>query len=267
MPTLDKVSLDITVVLGNTAMPIHQVLRLGRGAIIELDASENDEVQILANNLPVAKGAVVVQGNRIAVEVRQHRLQRLHLRQRLAHAAFAGVVRQDDQVGLALALGRLALQHRVDADAGAGQQLLPIAVGSVEPLLDFRASMRANAASTLCVAVNAPLATDIAISIALMVVGLIVAVAASLYFGYRGFVSVYRVIRRGQPDGIPPESQPSRPAGRAGRAAGRRGTPAGRRPTDRAGRPSPSIPARRSAPSSRATARRASRVTTTSRTN
>jgi flagellar motor switch protein FliN/FliY len=71
MPTLDKVSLDITVVLGDTTMPIHQVLRLGRGAIIELDASEDDEVEILANNLPVAKGAVVVQGNRIAVEVRQ----------------------------------------------------------------------------------------------------------------------------------------------------------------------------------------------------
>ena len=31
---------------------------------------------------------------------------------------------------------------------GAGQQLLPIAVGSVEPLLDFRASMRANAAES-----------------------------------------------------------------------------------------------------------------------
>ena len=31
---------------------------------------------------------------------------------------------------------------------GAGQQLLPIAVGSVEPLLDFRASMRANAADS-----------------------------------------------------------------------------------------------------------------------
>ena len=71
MPNLDSVSLDITVVLGNTAMPVHQVLRLGRGAIIELDASEDDEVAILANNLPVAKGTVVVQGNRIAVEVRQ----------------------------------------------------------------------------------------------------------------------------------------------------------------------------------------------------
>lgn len=52
-------------------MPIHQVLRLGRGAIIELDASEEDEVRILANHLSVAKGTVVVSGNRIAVEVKQ----------------------------------------------------------------------------------------------------------------------------------------------------------------------------------------------------
>ena len=71
MATLEKVAVDIAVVLGNTDMPIHQVLRLGRGAIIELDSSEDDEVRILANNLPVAKGTVVVQGNRIAVEVRE----------------------------------------------------------------------------------------------------------------------------------------------------------------------------------------------------
>jgi flagellar motor switch protein FliN/FliY len=52
-------------------MPIHQVLRLGRGAIIELDASEEDEVSILANNMPIAKGTVIVSGNKIAVEVKQ----------------------------------------------------------------------------------------------------------------------------------------------------------------------------------------------------
>ncbi len=67
--TLDKVSVDITVVLGTTIMPVHQVLRLGRGAIIELDSTEEDAVSILANDLPVAKGTVVVNGNRIAVEV------------------------------------------------------------------------------------------------------------------------------------------------------------------------------------------------------
>lgn len=67
---LDKVSVDLTVVLGTTSMPVHQVLRLGRGAIIELDATEQDEVKVLANNVPVASGAVVVNGNRIAVEVK-----------------------------------------------------------------------------------------------------------------------------------------------------------------------------------------------------
>ena len=71
MPTLDNVSIDITVVLGTTSMPVHQVLRLGRGAIIELDSSEDDEVRILANNMSVAKGTVIVSGNKIAVEVKE----------------------------------------------------------------------------------------------------------------------------------------------------------------------------------------------------
>ena len=71
MATLDKVSLDIAVVLGATTMPVHQALRLGRGAIIELDASEEDEVQILVNNFPIARGTVVVNANRIAVEIKE----------------------------------------------------------------------------------------------------------------------------------------------------------------------------------------------------
>jgi flagellar motor switch protein FliN len=71
LATLDNVSVDIAVVLGTTSMPIHQVLRLGRGAIIELDASEQDEVKVHANNMPVASGVMVVKGNRIAVEVKR----------------------------------------------------------------------------------------------------------------------------------------------------------------------------------------------------
>ncbi len=70
MAKLDDVAVDIAAVLGTTSMPIHQVLRLGRGAVIELDASEEDEVHILANNLPIARGTVIVSGNRIAVEVK-----------------------------------------------------------------------------------------------------------------------------------------------------------------------------------------------------
>jgi flagellar motor switch protein FliN len=69
--TLDKVHVDVSVVLGRSIMPIHQLLRMGRGAVIELESGEEDEVEILANGLPVARGLVVVQGNRIAVEVRE----------------------------------------------------------------------------------------------------------------------------------------------------------------------------------------------------
>lgn len=69
--TLEKVSVDLMVVLGTTSMPIHQVMRLSRGAIIELDTTEQDEVKILANSLPVASGVVTVDRNRISVEVKQ----------------------------------------------------------------------------------------------------------------------------------------------------------------------------------------------------
>ena len=71
MATIENVSLDIAVVLGTTSMPIHQVLRLGRGADHRARCGEDDEVNILANNFPVATGTVVVQGNRIAVEVKR----------------------------------------------------------------------------------------------------------------------------------------------------------------------------------------------------
>ena len=66
---LDLVPVELTVVLGQTEMPIYKLLRLGRGAIIELNTSETDEVQILANNHPFAKGHVVVSGTRISVEI------------------------------------------------------------------------------------------------------------------------------------------------------------------------------------------------------
>ncbi len=70
MPIIDSVPVEIAVVLGSTTMPIHQLLRMGRGAVIELETTEEDDVMILANGLPVAMGSVSVNGNRIAVEVR-----------------------------------------------------------------------------------------------------------------------------------------------------------------------------------------------------
>jgi flagellar motor switch protein FliN/FliY len=68
---LETVPLDISVVLGRARMPIHQLLRLGRGAVITLDSSEDDAVEILANDLPIARGTVVVNGTSISVEVNE----------------------------------------------------------------------------------------------------------------------------------------------------------------------------------------------------
>jgi flagellar motor switch protein FliN/FliY len=80
MATIDDVACDISVVLGSTLMPVHQLLRMGRGAIIELDATEDDEVIIMANNMPVAKGVVTVNAGRIAVSVSHLMPRPPHLR-------------------------------------------------------------------------------------------------------------------------------------------------------------------------------------------
>nr|WP_281381215.1 FliM/FliN family flagellar motor switch protein [Methylobacterium brachythecii] len=50
-------------------MPLHMLLRMGRGAVIELESTETDMVEILANDHPIARGQIVVTGNRIAIEV------------------------------------------------------------------------------------------------------------------------------------------------------------------------------------------------------
>jgi flagellar motor switch protein FliN/FliY len=47
----------------------HQVLRLGGGAIIELNASEEDAVSILANNLACGQGNGGMNGNLIAANM------------------------------------------------------------------------------------------------------------------------------------------------------------------------------------------------------
>ncbi|GEP09888.1 hypothetical protein MGN01_17330 [Methylobacterium gnaphalii] len=55
--------------LGRSHMPLHMLLRMGRGAVIELESTETDMVEILANDHPIARGQIVVTGNRIAIEV------------------------------------------------------------------------------------------------------------------------------------------------------------------------------------------------------
>ena len=51
---IDDVVIDLDVVLGETEMALHELLRLGRGAVIALDATEEDDVRILAGNTEIA---------------------------------------------------------------------------------------------------------------------------------------------------------------------------------------------------------------------
>ena len=69
MSTLDNIEVDITVELGAATMPIHHLLRMGRGAVIELDTTEHDPLRIYANNTLIAKGEVNVEEGQLRVFV------------------------------------------------------------------------------------------------------------------------------------------------------------------------------------------------------
>jgi flagellar motor switch protein FliN/FliY len=75
MSTLDQIEVDITVELGATTMPVHHLLRMGRGAVIELDTTESDPLRIYANRTLIALGEVKVDGGRLSVEVREKLLR------------------------------------------------------------------------------------------------------------------------------------------------------------------------------------------------
>ena len=69
MSSLNSVKVEISVVLGKAVLPMQQLLRMGRGAVIELDANQNDQVWVLANNRPIARGEIVVQGEKVGVSI------------------------------------------------------------------------------------------------------------------------------------------------------------------------------------------------------
>lgn len=69
IPAIEDVTLEISVVIGRSNMPIHQLLKMGRGAVIELDAGVEDHVWIYANNRLIARGEIMVNGENVAVQI------------------------------------------------------------------------------------------------------------------------------------------------------------------------------------------------------
>lgn len=70
MSSLDSVKVEISVLVGRSVISIQRLLRMGRGAVIELDSTQDAPVLILANNRPVATGEIQIEGKNIRVCVR-----------------------------------------------------------------------------------------------------------------------------------------------------------------------------------------------------
>jgi flagellar motor switch protein FliN len=68
--TLDAVQdipVQISVVLGKTTLQVSQLLKLGRGAVVELNKKVGEPVDIYINTRLVARGEVVVVEDRVGV--------------------------------------------------------------------------------------------------------------------------------------------------------------------------------------------------------
>jgi len=68
---IEDVDVELTVVLGQSMMPIKHLLKLGRGAVIELQGPQDQPVKLYANNEMIAKGEIVVTGENIGVNITQ----------------------------------------------------------------------------------------------------------------------------------------------------------------------------------------------------
>ena len=66
---VEAVQVDVSVVLGRCSMPMQQLLKMGRGAVIPLDTKESDQLWILASGHPIARGEITIQGDRLCITV------------------------------------------------------------------------------------------------------------------------------------------------------------------------------------------------------
>lgn len=59
----DEIDVNVSITLGTADLRVYQLLRLGRGAVVELDRNINDNVDIYVNDVLIGHGEVVVTEN------------------------------------------------------------------------------------------------------------------------------------------------------------------------------------------------------------
>ena len=64
---LENIEVKLTVEVGSTEIKIRDLLRLNEGSVVELDRLAGDPLDILANGVKIAKGEVVMVGERFGI--------------------------------------------------------------------------------------------------------------------------------------------------------------------------------------------------------
>ena len=64
---LENIEVQMTVEVGNTEIRIRDLLRLNEGSVVELDRLAGDPLDILVNGTMIAKGEIVMVGERFGV--------------------------------------------------------------------------------------------------------------------------------------------------------------------------------------------------------
>ncbi|WP_417821229.1 FliM/FliN family flagellar motor switch protein [Terasakiella sp.] len=69
MDAVYDVEVSIRAVLGMAVMPMSQILKLGRGAVVELDRGVGDPIDVFSSDQKIAEGEVVVVEDKLAVSI------------------------------------------------------------------------------------------------------------------------------------------------------------------------------------------------------
>lgn len=69
MSVLETISVELTVVLGSTQLPIRQILKMGRGAMVQLDCNHDEPTLVYVNEELVAKGRILVNREQMSLEI------------------------------------------------------------------------------------------------------------------------------------------------------------------------------------------------------
>ena len=67
LKVLENIDVELTVEVGRTEITIKDLLRLNEGSGVELDRLAGDPLDILVNNTKIAKGEVVMIGERFGI--------------------------------------------------------------------------------------------------------------------------------------------------------------------------------------------------------